>query len=197
MGTPHRSGRSVAGALLVCLAAACGAGAQEPARETREGRIQELFLDAVEAQEAGRMEDAVRLYRHILEIDAGHNDARYNLGLALERLGAHEEALACYEEVARRDPADADAFLSIALLLDDVFGRTEQARVAYLRALDLGHPDAELIEGCLAELEAETDAARPDPERPAGDRRGGPPPEPGEEDLEAILDQLLEALDDG
>lgn len=55
---------------------------------------------------AGRFDEAVAMLFRAIELDPAHVDARYRLGMALERLGRDEEARGAWRDGARLAPHD-------------------------------------------------------------------------------------------
>jgi tetratricopeptide (TPR) repeat protein len=92
--------------------------------------LQELFVAAVQAEEAGEKQRAVTLYEEMLELDPdyapgyinlGYADAHYNLALAYERKGERRAALRHWQAYARLDksgPWSDHARAQIRKLLD-------------------------------------------------------------------------------
>ena len=67
-------------------------------------QFEELGRKALDAAQAGRYQEAVGAYEQMLKIDPGNKGVRYDLALALNRLGRNRESLA-----ALGKPADAEA----------------------------------------------------------------------------------------
>lgn len=89
----------------------------------------EKFRQAGMDYEAGRYEDAARIYDELL--DEGYDDARihYNLGNALFKRGRVGPAILCYERALARNPSDPDAKENLAyatLLTIDKVGSIEE-----------------------------------------------------------------------
>jgi len=77
-----------------------------------------LFRSAQRDAAAGRYEEAVKEYRHVLQIDPTLIEARVNLGLAYHSLGQYRSAIAELEKVVREQPdlVGANLFLGIDYL---------------------------------------------------------------------------------
>jgi TolB-like protein/cytochrome c-type biogenesis protein CcmH/NrfG len=82
----------------------------------------------------GRNEEADRDFRRAMDLNPGWGDACYFYGRALFQAGRFDEAVAAYEEAARRNPDD---FSSLALMesVHQKRGDLAAARTAGLRAL--------------------------------------------------------------
>lgn len=65
--------------------------------------------------EAGRIEEAIEVYRAVREPDSL---VMFNLGVALQDLDRVDEAIAAYEAALREDPGLADAHFNLAQLHD-------------------------------------------------------------------------------
>ncbi len=77
----------------------------------------ELFRQAIDAQDRGRAEEAAELYERVLRVDPERASARYNLGLLLSSMGHTDEAMAMFHEVLVRAPHHANAAYALARLL--------------------------------------------------------------------------------
>ncbi len=92
---------------------------------------QEAFEAGKQALEQGRFDQAAKDFANAAT-DPGRADARYLLGLSLEKDGA-QKARQAYEEALRTDPALEDAMESLGLLLANQ-GDTAQAKSWLLKA---------------------------------------------------------------
>lgn len=95
-----------AAALLAFLI--CAAFAQDATPE-------QLFRDAVEAQQHGDYERAVQKYQALLALRPDVLEARANLGAALVRLGRFDEAIAQYESALVANPNQLQIRMNLAL----------------------------------------------------------------------------------
>ena len=80
------------------------AGAGDPV-----GAARLLARTADDAHRAGRYEEAMPLYAKAVELDPGNVAAANNLGLALDYLGQHAEAVACFTAILSRKPGHIPA----------------------------------------------------------------------------------------
>ena len=64
------------------------------------------FAHAITLHQKGALEDALRSYARVLEIDPLHRDALNNLGVVLRAKGRNLAALAAYERALALQPED-------------------------------------------------------------------------------------------
>lgn len=67
--------------------------------------------------DAGRLEEAEKCYRALVELDPRHAKAHTNLGLVLQQLGKDEEALRCYRAALAADPDLAQPWFNLGTAL--------------------------------------------------------------------------------
>ena len=67
---------------------------------------QDLLKQAASAYQAGRLDEAERLFKKVLSIDAKNADAFYNLGVIAESRGDLKGALTRYKMASAANPAD-------------------------------------------------------------------------------------------
>ncbi len=105
--------------------------------------VQELFLEAVRAEEAGEKIRAIQLYREIMERDPNYAPAWINLGTIHFHLREFEWAEELYRCATEIDPNYVLAFFDLGNVLDEL-QRPEESIVAYKRAVELspGYADA-------------------------------------------------------
>ncbi len=96
--------------------------------------IEEALSVAVLLQQKGRMDDAEKVCRAVLEAVPGHPDALHFLSLSLHRRGANEEAVSTLESVLERFPDHADAWSNLGIF-HRTFNDYEKAAAAFERAL--------------------------------------------------------------
>jgi protein O-GlcNAc transferase len=98
--------------------------------------IQEIFASALRHHQAGRLADAERLYRQVLQADARHADALHFLGVLAHQAGRHDVAADLIQQAIAQN-GRVPAFhnnLGNALKAQ---GMREQAIACYARALSL------------------------------------------------------------
>ena len=113
-----------------------------PEAEKRTG-VQELFLEAVQAEEAGEKIRAIQLYQQIMERNPEFAPAWINLGTIHFHLREYEWAEELYRHATEIDPNYVLAFFDLGNVLDEM-QRLEESIAAYRRAVELapGYADA-------------------------------------------------------
>lgn len=98
--------------------------------------VQDRFLAAVQAEEAGEKNRAIEIYEEILKADPGYAAAYINLGTIL----FHQRNFSLAEELYRRatevDPAYVLAFFDLGNVLDEL-QRPDESIAAYRQAVAL------------------------------------------------------------
>ena len=74
--------------------------------------IEQVLQQAVEAHKAGRMQDAERLYRAILQAQPKHPDANHNLGVLAVSVNKPEAALPLFKTALEANPSQGQFWLS-------------------------------------------------------------------------------------
>ncbi len=95
-----------------------------------------LFLDYTEDQQ-----EALDAYERALELDSRNDLAWANSGLALERLGRHEDARAAYERALEFDPDDIWSLVRLGRLLHGELDRTAEAELLLKKATRIAPKD--------------------------------------------------------
>jgi tetratricopeptide (TPR) repeat protein len=98
--------------------------------------IQDRFLAAVRAEEAGEKQRAIALYEEILEIDPEYAAAYINLGTVHFHLRQFASAEAHYRRATEVDPSYVLAFFDMGNVLDEL-ERLDESIAAYRRAVAL------------------------------------------------------------
>lgn len=107
-----------------------------PASGGREQGIQELFVAAVQAEEAGEKQRAVALYEQMLAIDPDYAPGYINLGTIYFHLKQFVRAEELYRIATEKDPGYVLAYFDLGNVLDEL-ERPDESIVAYLRAVEL------------------------------------------------------------
>lgn len=98
--------------------------------------LQDRFLAAVQAEEAGEKQRAIALYEEILSIDAEFAAAYINLGTMHFHLRQFGRAEELYRRATVADPAYVLAFFDLGNVLDEL-ERLDESIVAYCQAVAL------------------------------------------------------------
>ncbi len=77
--------------------------------------IDELMDDGNTALAIGELEDAVKAFQQIVEIDPQHQDGWHALGMALYKLDRYEEAITAGKRAAAIDPNNQFVWSSLSL----------------------------------------------------------------------------------
>ena len=107
-----------------------------PIRKNDAGRTQDLFLTAVQAEEAGEKRKAMGIYQEIIALDPGHAAAYINLGTIYFHQRQYARAEDLYRQATEADPGYVLAFFDLGNVLDEL-ERFEESIVAYQRAVVL------------------------------------------------------------
>lgn len=98
--------------------------------------VQTRFLAAVQAEEMGEKEHAIRIYEEILALDATYAPAYINLGTICFHLRQFDRAERFYRRATEVDPAYVLAFFDLGNVLDEL-QRPDESIAAYQRAVRL------------------------------------------------------------
>jgi tetratricopeptide (TPR) repeat protein len=132
---------------------------RRPAANTPRG-VQEMFLEAVQAEEAGEKIRAIKLYQEIMERDTSFAPAWINLGTIHFHLREFGWAEQLYRRATEIDPAYVLAFFDLGNVLDEL-QRPDESITAYRRAVALapGYADAHYNLALAHERKGEARAA--------------------------------------
>ena len=158
-------------------------------RAVRPG-VQELFLTAVQAEEAGEKKRAIGLYQEMMELDPSFAPAWINLGT----IHFHLREFDCAEELYRRateiDPSYVLAFFDLGNVLDEL-QRPDESIAAYRRAVALapGYADAHYNLALAHERKGEERAALRHWQAYARLDKGGPWADHARAQIRKLLDR--------
>jgi tetratricopeptide (TPR) repeat protein len=132
---------------------------RRPAEDAPRG-VQEMFLEAVQAEEAGGKTRAIQLYQEIMERDPSFAPAWINLGTIHFHLREFGWAEQLYRRATEIDPAYVLAFFDLGNVLDEL-QRPDESIAAYRRAIALapGYADAHYNLALAHERKGEARAA--------------------------------------
>lgn len=132
------------GTVLLLLVAALGSVQAAPPAAKPTARnpaatpaFEGIAASAASAREAGRLDEAIGLYRKGLAIRPGWDEGRWYLGSSLYELERHAEARDAFAALAARQPAHAGA-VGMQGLCEFALGRHDTALRTLLRARALG-----------------------------------------------------------
>ena len=98
--------------------------------------VQDRFLAAVQAEEAGERQRAITLYKEILEIDPEYAAAYINMGTILFHQRNYDMAEELYRRATVADPSYVLAFFDLGNVLDEL-QRLDESIAAYRQAVEL------------------------------------------------------------
>jgi tetratricopeptide (TPR) repeat protein len=98
--------------------------------------IQELFLAAVQAEEAGEKHRAISLYEEMLRLDPDYAPGYINLGTIHFHLRQFVRAEELYRQATEKDAGYVLAFFDLGNVLDEL-ERPDESIAAYKRAVEL------------------------------------------------------------
>ena len=118
--------------------------AREALSPARRKRAAQRFAQAAGLQQAGKLGEAERVFRKVIETDPAHAPALHALALLRHRQGRRDEAIALLEQGAHGHDTDAGLFNNLGNMLREA-GRGADAAHAYRRAVaqDPGHLSAQ------------------------------------------------------
>jgi hypothetical protein len=117
--------------------------------------LEAALQQALAHQRAGRLPEAERLYRGILQARPDHPGISNNLGLVLKDQGKLEEAAATFRRVLALKPDDALGHCNLGNVLR-LQGKPDEATASYRRAIAL-RPDMALAHKNLGTVLCESD----------------------------------------
>ncbi|MDQ3267657.1 MAG: tetratricopeptide repeat protein, partial [Pseudomonadota bacterium] len=94
----------------------------------------QLFQQAVQHHQAGRLVDAMMAYRQVLVLQPRHPQCHYNLALALQFLNQTDAAIVSYQRAIEINPGFAEAHNNLGNIFQTL-ERLDDARQSYSRAL--------------------------------------------------------------
>jgi tetratricopeptide (TPR) repeat protein len=98
--------------------------------------IDELFRQGIEAQEAGRFSEAVKLRNRVSQQELNNASAYNNIGVDLLNQGKLEEAIAAFRQAIQLDPSNAIAYNGLGAALG-AQRKLEEAIAAFRQAIQL------------------------------------------------------------
>jgi tetratricopeptide (TPR) repeat protein len=99
-------------------------------------QLDNIFHNALARHQAGRLDQAAGLYRHILNKDNLHAQASNNLGAILMSRGSLNEAVSCFQNALKANAGFFEACLNLGRAYKKM-GRYSEATESIRRALDI------------------------------------------------------------
>ena len=103
--------------------------------------IDQALMQAGEHFKAGRLPEAEKIYRAILQTQPAHALANHNLGLIAHRVGRNDVAVELFTKAVQGNPAMSAFHVNLGQALR-ALGRSDEASAAYRRAIELNPNDA-------------------------------------------------------
>jgi tetratricopeptide (TPR) repeat protein len=162
---------------------------RRPVEGTQRG-VQEMFLEAVQAEESGDKIRAIKLYQEIMELNPSFAPAWINLGTIHFHLREFGWAEQLYRRATEIDPAYVLAFFDLGNVLDEL-QRPDESITAYRRAITLapGYADAHYNLALAHERKGEARAALRHWQAYARLDKGGPWAEHARGQIRKLLDR--------
>jgi len=110
-----------------------------PGTRTAPGEAHAHFQRGLALQRGGRIEQAIKAYGQVVQLEPDHPEALHNLGAALARAGRTDAAIATWGRAVQLQPNLADSVVELAQALLNA-GRAEEA-VVVLTANGQRHPE--------------------------------------------------------
>tara|TARA_B110000027_G_scaffold50157_1_gene54799 strand:- start:73 stop:1761 length:1689 start_codon:yes stop_codon:yes gene_type:complete len=104
-----------------------------------EPTINQLHKKAITAHQEGKLEEAEKLYKKILETEPTHPATHNNVGVLLYGLGRLEEAVVHYKKAIEFKPDYQDAHNNLGIIMQRL-GRFLEAEIIYKKIIEL-NPD--------------------------------------------------------
>jgi len=124
------------GRALVCAAVLAAGGGLTQARLVGTNFSRDLVNAGDTFLKKNDLEQALPLYEKALEIDPDYAKANLAMGLALTKMGRHEESKRYYQRCIELDPTNAQAFNNLGMWFDRS-GDLERARISFEKAVEL------------------------------------------------------------
>lgn len=122
--------------------------------------VQEMFADALRHHQAGRLNEAERLYRQVRAVDPHHADSLHLLGVIASQLGHHDVAVDLIKKAIAINAKDPAYHSNLGLVLKTQ-GNLDDAMTSYRKALDIkpDYPEAHNDLGTLLQDQGRLDEA--------------------------------------
>ena len=104
--------------------------------------IKQALQQGITAHKEGKLQEAERLYRAILQSQPAHPDANHNLGVLAVSVNKAEAALPLFKTALKANPDFAYAHYNLGVTLEKL-GKLDEAEASYKQAIALNPDDAE------------------------------------------------------
>ena len=94
------------------------------------------FVRGVEAQRAGKLNEAMQAYRAATQADSAYFEAHYNLGYVMLERGHAARAVPYFQRAIQADPKFSDAHFNLAMALESM-SESGRAKTHWRRYLEL------------------------------------------------------------
>src|SRR5579862_8933421 len=98
--------------------------------------VREQLMRALEAETAGKPDEAEQMYRAVLALDPTNFAALNRRAIMCSQRGEHAEALRLIQAAMRSNPASGETASDMGAILERM-GRLDEAKTSYERALVL------------------------------------------------------------
>ena len=109
---------------------------EPPATTEHDVTVGDAMRMALAFQQRGQLDDALQVYRRILEAAPDHPDIVHFYGVLLHQLGRSEEAIATIERSLELEPDRAECYNNLGIIFR-ALERYDEAVAAYARATEL------------------------------------------------------------
>lgn len=109
---------------------------EPPASTEHDVTVGEAMRMALAFQQRGQLDDALQVYRRMLDVAPDHPDIVHFYGVLLHQLGRSEEAIATIERSLALEPDRAECYNNLGIIYR-ALERYDEAVAAYTRATEL------------------------------------------------------------
>ena len=92
----------------------------------------QLYDEADALKEQGKLEDAIDKLKEALAVDETYALAHSALGILLQKLGQHDEAIQHVQRVCELEPDDPFSYTSMSVICQRIFASTQNTKYIQL-----------------------------------------------------------------
>ena len=96
--------------------------------------VDQILNQAISAHQEGKLEEAEKKYKEIINLQPNHAVAHVNLGTLLQRLGKFEEAGVSFKKAIKIRPDFAEAHFNLGNMLN-ILGKLNESEESYKKAI--------------------------------------------------------------